>query len=282
MLQPPTHLGHRFSRSALGCVFEFVLPGEDEGALAAAAGRALDEVARIGRLVDPEDPGSELSRLNRLGGRRLVRVSRDLLDLLVACGQLGLRTRGHFDPTAPARCRQHRPADGIGAILVDPVRRVVRFRHPDTRLEFGGIARGHALDRAAAVLRAAGVAEGLLTAGPELALALDGGWQLGLRPPGSPDGSPALAHVPLRRRALANLAPVGADGSPDIVRPATGGTARPGAACAVIAPSAAEAEALSCALLAMGRRQAGRFCATDRGQGLRVAWLEDGLRWLRP
>ena len=157
----------------------------------------------------------------------------------------------------------------------------MRFSRPDLCLDFGGIGKGYALDRAAAALRDRGVHQGLLQAGKDLALALDSGWRVGLWPPGAGAGAEAITHVPLGRRALSNTATVDENGESSIVRPADGHTVTDPAACAVIARSAAEAEAMSTAFLAMGRRQAGRFCTSGQGADLQVAWFEDDLSWLR-
>lgn len=263
-------------------VFEFLLIGRDPAALERAAGEALAEVERIGRLLSPRDPQSELARLNRAAGARTVRVGRELLCLLVEAGKLGLSTGGHYDPTAPGRLGigDGRLA-GLGAILIDPTRRLVRYSRPDVRIDLGGFGRGYALDRAAAILRAHGVERGLLHAGPDTALALDTGWEVGLRAPGLPPGSPCVARVPLARRALARSASVDERGNPRVLRPRDGSVVPGRDGCAVIAPSAAAAEALSIALLSMGRRQAGFFCASAQSCGLQAAWLQDELTWLR-
>jgi thiamine biosynthesis lipoprotein len=265
-----------FSREAFDCRFEFRLAGLPPEQLAAAADAALAEVDRVERLLSRRDPRSAVSRLNRDARRRLVRVDPELFQLLVDCGQVGIRTAGHFDLTAPSRRPEDGPADGLGSILLDPVRKLVRFSRPTVQLDFGGIERGYALDRAALVLRERGVHQGLLHAGEDLALALDGGWKVGLGAPGA-DSAP-LAHVPLRRRAMANGRSSAAH---PVVRPQSGQAVPDAAACAVIAASAAQAEALSTAFLSMGRRQAGLFCTSGHGAGLQVAWLDQDLSWLR-
>ncbi len=264
----------------MGCSFEFLLVGESPESLETAANAALDEVRRVESLLSRHHPGSEVSRLNREAGKHLVKVDPEVLQLLIDCGQVGIRTAGHFDLTAPLRRLEDGPADGLGSILLDPERRLVRFSRPNVQIDFGGVGRGYALDRAAVVLRAAGVHQGLLQAGSDLALALDSGWRVGLRPPGAGAEEP-LTHVPLARRALSNTVTVDEHGRSSIVRPSDGRTVTDPAGCAVIARSAAEAEALSTAFLSMGRRQAGLFCTSGHGAGLQVAWVDGGLRWLR-
>jgi thiamine biosynthesis lipoprotein len=155
-------------REAMGTFFEVFLAGADGEHLEAVASAALEEVARLERLLSGYDPFSEVTRLNREAGRRPMRVDADVWDLLCACEGYRRRTGGFFDVTAAA-------GDGVGggeALLLDEGRRAVRLGRPGAALDLGGAGKGFALDRAGEVLRQFGVTSGLLHGGTSSVLAV--------------------------------------------------------------------------------------------------------------
>src|SRR5207302_1781798 len=99
----------------------------------------------------------------------------DLFDLLLACKQGWEQTGGAFDITVGPLMRawgfrgekgesvdeaHHRT--GMEHIDLDSAARTIRFRRRGMALDLGGVAKGYALDAAAAILRGAGVTVGLL------------------------------------------------------------------------------------------------------------------------
>ncbi|GAC1457784.1 MAG: FAD:protein FMN transferase [Ktedonobacterales bacterium] len=168
-------------------------------------------------------PRSELSRLNRRAGES-VRVSDLLYRVLTTALAAAQATEGLYDPTllrhieaagydrsfdemsspvsltpAPPHA-PHAPSGGWRQIRVDRAERRVMLP-PGVGLDFGGIAKGMAVDAAIERLRQLGVRTALVNAGGDLAV-------LG-RPPHMEDWPIAVAGrdaswtVPLRRGALA-------------------------------------------------------------------------------
>lgn len=150
-------------------------------------------------------PTSELSRLNRSAGRAM-EVSPLMLETVDAAIRAAAATGGAFDPTLgrqmaaigydrpfglPRRVTvlgmpPAGPGGGWREIAVDPARGTVTVP-VGTALDFGGIAKGMAVDAAAVALRRAGVAEALVSAGGDLAV-------FG-RPPGRPGWPVAVEGV---------------------------------------------------------------------------------------
>jgi FAD:protein FMN transferase len=268
-------------RPAMGTFFEAFLAGDDREHLEAVAAAVLDEVSRLERLLSRFDPAAEVARVNREAGRRPVRVDADLWDILDQCKKYHRMTGGAFDVTAVSGA-------GGDALILDPERRTVRFARPDAFIDLGGFAKGCALDRAAGILRRFGVTRGLLNGGNSSILAVGRhpngeAWRVAVRDPfGGEDAAP-VAQLRLADQAFSCsgvLSPGQAES--DVIAPRRGEPLTEQAACVVVAPTAAEAEALSTACLVMGKEQAREYFDRDAGSGLSVGWIDapDGRPWL--
>ena len=163
---------------------------------------AWAEFERIGRVVNPFDPASEVARLNSALKYGPVEVSSDVWALFLASRRAWEETGGAFDPTVwplkvlwreaahagrmPAKEAEARARVGLGRVKADKEGRLV-FEVPDAGLDFGGIAKGYAVDRVASLLRGLGAASGMVQCGGEVqvwGLARDRSpWRIGVRDP---------------------------------------------------------------------------------------------------
>lgn len=266
----------------MGTRFELVLAAErgspvEAAHLRAAGEQALEEIAEQHRRLSYFEPASLLSRLNRRGAAGWVELDLDTFELLADAREIWRASGGAFDPSvAPlmealglrgdadagytgaehtdVELAAARAAMGLAALELDGPRQAARFLRPDLRLDLGAIAKGHALDLAAAALHAAGVERALLHGGTSSVVALGA-------PPGADAWRVSLAGVPDLACALADAtlsvsAPHGrtAPAGGHVLDPRT---ARPAAALALAAvaapltPGAARrADAWSTALVA--------------------------------
>lgn len=279
----------RIHRLAMACRFEVLLSGEDSGHLAAAR-EALDEVARVEDCLTLFRDTSEVVRLNERAGREAVDVSEPLAELLRLCRDLHGGTEGAFDATSTplSRCwgfstRAARlPAEaeiaaalarvGMQDVELDPARPRVRFRREGLELGFGSVGKGFALDRAARVLRGAGVRHALLSGGKSSALALGGragGFSVALASPSEPERP--LARLRLRDAALGTsgagiqFLEAGGRRYGHVIDPRSGWPAEGVLSASVVAGTAAAADALSTAFLIGGIPLAERYCAGNPG-----------------
>jgi len=271
----------------MGSLFTVRLIGDDEEHLAAVAEAALDEIARIERLLSWRDPRSECARIVREVAEAAVLVDREMFDLLVRCEAARLETRGYFNIA-------YRPgiaaAEGSDFLQLDADRRTIRLDGPGVRLDFGAVGKGYALDVAVSEIVRFGVRDGLLDGGASSVRALGrniGGnpWIVGLRDPSVGVDNPAAeagasARIALADEGLSSSATF-ASADPaepsDIVDRRTGRPLAESAAVTVVAGSATDAEILSTALLAMGKRDA-RTYIDGSGSSLvaratRIAWI---------
>lgn len=163
----------------LGTTVAVRLGGLPERAAHAAIGEAFAEVARVHALMSFHAADSDVSRLNRRGADRLVRVDPLTFETLQKALRLADLSEGLFDPTLgaalvaagvlpePAGAPPADPTASWRDVILDPDETAVGFSKP-LRLDLCGLAKGYAVDRAIEVLRRAGAAEGVVNAGGDL------------------------------------------------------------------------------------------------------------------
>lgn len=280
---------------AMGTRFELLLFGHDAPFLRAAGEEAIEEITLWHRRLNYFAADSVVAHINRFAAVQPVRVDDETFDLLQRCGDVFEASHGAFDITiAPLmrrfgfRERQDRvdrspgtPRYGMDLVELDSVRGTVSFLEPGIEIDLGGIAKGFALDCAAAILRGHGIESALIHGGTSTVVAIGGrpdgdAWKIALAGEG-PD-----SIVPLRDRALSVSAQHGRTIERDgetlghVIDPRSGRPVPDAPAAAVITDSATNADAWSTALVVLGRCPSGldpavsvRFAARARG---RLLW----------
>lgn len=292
----------RFARPAMATTFEVLLPFGTPSALPAAHA-ALDEIDRLEAQLTVYRDSSEVSQLNRLAASEPVPVEEGLFDLLQLADRISRDTNGAFDVTAgalikawgfykgPRRVptveerRTVLTCVGFRHLALDVAQRTVQYRRQGLEINLGSIGKGYALDRAAALLRQQwGVTSGLLHGGRSSVVAVghppgaDVGWEVGVSHPWIADRR--LAVLRLRDRAMATSAATfrhleyNGRKLGHHLDPRTGWPAEGMASVTVIAPTAAEADALSTAFFVLGEKAARTYC--DAHPNVGVLLLAEG------
>ncbi len=193
----------RFTRPMMGTDVEIVLLGLERDAAVSAAEQAFVTMKAVADQLTTFDPQSALNGLNASAGKGPVRVGRDLEAVLLQANTMRTRTEGAFTPAILPLSLLWRPprtqvpeAVAIEEALEAVARAEVRV--PSTRLDFGGIAKGYAVDRAVQSLRAAGVTDGIVDAGGDLRLLGSRGgqpWRIGIPNPDHPQQIARVLHL---------------------------------------------------------------------------------------
>jgi FAD:protein FMN transferase len=285
----------RYTRRAMATDFEIALPFGTANAWAAAEA-TLDLIDALEAQLTVYREDSEVSRLNPRATADGVAVEERLFRLLELAARLTAETGGAFDITAgalvkawgffrgprrvptPEELTQARARVGMQHVVLDTERRTVRFQCPGLEINLGSIGKGYALDRAAEFLRNEwGLACGLLHGGHSSVYAMGTepgdprGWAVGLKHPWEPDRR--LAVLRLRDRALGTSAATfrhleyNGRKLGHILDPRTGWPAEGMASASVVAPTAAEADALATAFYILGLDQARAYCASHPDVG---------------
>lgn len=211
----------RFAFRAMGSPCDIQLFAATAAEAERVAGMAMADVNRLELLYSRYRPDSYLSQINRVaatGGT--IEVDKETAGLLNYAATCHAQSDGLFDITSGLLRRAWRfdrgslpePAE-VGALLRhvgwhrlrwEPP--VLEFPEPGLELDFGGIVKEYAADRAAAICRQAGVPHGMVNLGGDISVAgprPDGSpWRIGIRHPRDPDR--VLRTIALRAGALAS------------------------------------------------------------------------------
>lgn len=257
--------------------------GLDPRRLRAAGEEALGEIERMHRQLSAFDSHSDISWINSHAATEAVKVEPALFALIRQSQEIHSLTDGAFDITVGplmkawgfAGAESYPPSDddlaaaiavtGVDKLLLDEATSTVRFACRGVRIDLGAIGKGVAIDRAAEVLRDAGIDNALIHGGTSSIHAI--GSDKERKDPFS-SGSAwrvsvcGLDTIDLRDSSLSVSALHGKSFELDgaryghVIDPRTG---RPLAfdgnegVTAVTGPSAAVCDALSTALLVLGR-----------------------------
>ena len=237
----------------MGTRFELVLPAGNYVTTRAIGEAALAEIEDCHRRFSRFARSSLLSHIMRSAEHGPVALDRDTYALFTDALAVHQASDGAFDLTVPAQ--------GMDAIVLDPATSTIRLTR-EVPLDLGGIAKGHGLDLAVAVLREHGITSAFLHGGTSSAIGIGSppdaeGWKVQLAGGG---------EVTLRDTALSVSAVW--EGNPHPTLDPRTGQAVPGPRRAVVTgPSARMADALSTVALVAGERPtwiAGRYECTVR------------------
>jgi FAD:protein FMN transferase len=264
----------RRARPLLGTFVEIEVVGPVESEVNQAIDAAFEAVANVHRLMSFHDPHSDVSRLNQEACDRPVHVHAWTFRVLEAAIEMHHRSNGVFNVAVAPILQSMGLLPGLNEMgltgtetrAFDAIEllegKMVRFRHPNIRVDLGGIAKGFAVDQAVEVLRGSGAARsGLVNAGGDLAAFGQEAQLVHIRHPRNP--SRLVCRVDVTSEALASTArrfdPFhSADTTASaIIDPRSGRPATTIDGATVRAPSCMIADALTKIVMVAGRESSG-------------------------
>jgi thiamine biosynthesis lipoprotein len=169
----------RHAVDAMKTTFRIFVADSSPRVVDPAVSEAFQKLEELENLLSRYIPGSDVSRINALKSGESLFLSDDC----DACLRLALEaftlTGGLFDPCAGALVDTVKAGSKgevlfSGCIVLDPERPLVSCIEPGRVVDLGGIGKGFALERMAAVLALHGVEDALLTSGASTILAMGG------------------------------------------------------------------------------------------------------------
>jgi len=284
----------------MNTIFTVHLVGVDRPQAQACFETVFDEIDRIEATFSRFRPSSEISRINRYAARGPIVTDPEVFQVLSAAHTLSAATGGAFDITVGRLTRVWGFAEGqrqlppavelVAAqesvgwhnLELDATWRTVCFTRPGMELDLGAIAKGYAVDCAAAMLRRVGVTA-WIDAGSSSIAATDAGpgdgWQVSVAHPVDP--SQSICEVLLGGRALSTSGvreqsfEVNGRIYSHLIDTATGNTPattrQQVLQVTVLAPDSLLADALSTALFLLG---------PDRASGVMDSFPECSALWV--
>lgn len=281
--RPPARLAQPESEGAwlqreeaiMGTSISVVLWSDDAAHGEAAIDAVMAEMHRIDHAMSPHRADSELSRINRDAHTSPVPLSAEMSRLIAKSLAFSAVSNGAFDITyaavgqlydyragvrpTPAALEQARTAVGYQYLMLDEAAQTIRFARPGMRIDLGGFAKGHAVDQAAAILKARGIAHAHVSAGGDSRVIGDHKgrpWSIGIRDPRRP--GEMVAVLPLQDVSISTSGDyerffeVNGERCHHLIDPATGLSPRSVHSVTILADDGLTTEAMSKSLFVLG------------------------------
>jgi thiamine biosynthesis lipoprotein len=271
---------------------------EDRAKGDAAITSVFDDMRRIDRLMSTWKEDTEISKVNREGSKHPVKISAELFWLLKESVRYSELSHGAFDITYASvgylydfKKGVHPDQKAIDAALpginwrhmvLDEKNHTVFFTRPGMRIDLGGIAKGHSVDRGIEILKKQGVTRAMVNAGGDTRIIGDRfgkPWVVGVRDPDH-EGKVFL-RLPLTDAAFSTSGDYERYFDEDgkrfhhIIDPKTGDSARKCRSVTVISDTATRTDALTKTVFIMGPEEGIKFIDTLSGVDA-VAVAPDG------
>jgi thiamine biosynthesis lipoprotein len=261
--------------------------------------RVFSEFDRIEAVMTRYGDTSELSKINRLAGKKTLPVSSSLFEVLQRSKLISDLSGGAFDMTfasvgylydfrhrqAPTNLEIKQQQDAIDYrhVVLGVKKQTIRFAHPNVLIDLGGIAKGYAVDQGVEILKQAGVLHARLNAGGDMRLLGDKKgkpWIVGIKDP-RPNAKTKdhVVALPLSDVSISTSGDyerffIDDDGKRihHIISPKTGRSASGVQSVSVIGPDTITTDGLSTAIFVLGVEKG--LALTNRLEGFDVIIID--------
>lgn len=276
----------------MGTILTISVYGNDESIISSTVLKAFDEVKRLEKLMSNYMDDSELSKVNRLAGKRAFNCDPELIYVIEESLKYSVLTNGAFDITVSPvvnlwgffansngdidgsipdddALATVMPAVSYKNIVITPTpdsnleENTISFKNPLTQIDLGAIGKGYAVDRVIQILKDGGIASALVNFAGNIAAYGSPGerdkWSIGLRDP--KDISNIIGAFNITDKAVSTSGNYERyfikDGKryTHIIDPRTGFPVSGMMSVTVIADTAIEADALSTGIFVLGDKE---------------------------
>lgn len=275
---------YRRARFYMGTTVEFNIPIGSKSSLEVEeiCDIAESEVSRLDTMLSIFDESSIVSKINNDRKKGIVKVSPELIQLIKKAKEYFILTRGAFDITVEPltetwgfgpREKAHPDIQtikdildyvGLGKIELDEQGQTLFFKDPRLRIDFGGLAKGYAVDEAVKIFKTNGITKGIINIGGDLyclGTTLENkDWAIGIKDPENKDK--VLASLQVSDKAIAtsgsyeNFHIYNKERYSHIIDPRSGYPASNNLASAtIVADDCAMADALATAVFVLGENK---------------------------
>ena len=274
----------------------------DKDRAVVAIDAAFKEIERIEKVFSKFDENSEVSKINKLAGLEKVDVNREVFSLIERSVYYSEISGGAFDITVAPLMEvwgfvfRHRSIPdeeaiknalkGVGYknIELDAKGLSLKFLNKETKIDFGWIAKGYAVDRAKDILVSQGIKNGLINLGGNI-FALGNApekksWEIGVY---DPRNKGKLLHsFELTNKSISTSGnyerffEIEGKRYSHIMNPFTGKPCQGIISVTIVADSAEQADALSTAIFVMGEEKGLKLAKSIKG--IKVLMLKEDSR----
>jgi FAD:protein FMN transferase len=273
---------HGDTQNIMGTVINVTVWHEDDTKAETAIAAVMAEMRRIDQQYSPFSPTSELSRVNEQAPKSTAEhpmpISAEMASILQQANHYSELSNGAFDVTFASLARYYdyrkglKPTDeqfkelvpqiNYKFIHLDTIHNTVYFDHPKVYIDFGGIAKGFAVDRGAEILQKFGIVHANVSAGGDsrvLGDKLGKPWLVGIRNPRAEDKNAVAITLPLENCAISTSGDyerffIDKDGQRvhHIINPKTGKSPHGIISVSVIGPKGFDTDPLTKTIFIMG------------------------------
>jgi thiamine biosynthesis lipoprotein len=247
--------------------------------------RVFTEMHRIDDLMSPFKNKSELSLINKQAEKHPIKISNELFKLINRSINMSKLSNGAFDITFSSigqlydyrkklKPTQKEISSKLKSINYKHIQlnhknQTIFFTQKGTKIDLGGIAKGHAVDNSIKLLQQYGIKQAMVSAGGDTRIIGDKKgrpWYVGIRHPRKKNKSAVI--LPLSQTAISTSGDYERYFIKDkvrhhhIIKPTTGDSARELRSVSILAENSTTADALSTTVFILGLNEGMKLVAS--------------------
>jgi len=291
-----------YSGKAMGTYVTVWFWTDKEPEAAKAAERVFAEMKRLDEEMTTWTDTSEVSKINAAAGSgKPVAVGDETYEVIERAQDISKKSGGVFDITVgafkglwkfdedmdgtlpePAEVKKRLKAIGYKDLVLDKKKHTVYLRRKGMSITLGGIAKGYAVDKCVALLKAAGFTDFMVQAGGDMYIAGKKGtepWIVGIR---DPRGQDLFAGMPITDHSFSTSGDyergfVGKDGIRyhHILDPRNGFPAHASRSVTIRAKDAYTADSWSKVMFILGWQEGMKLIKKYKLEDFEVVWVDD-------